>query len=276
MSYYLELQVRGARPTELELPAQPATVGSGASDLRVPDNAGLLERHLLVTPSEAGVTVAVAQGAPGLVFRGQELREVVVPWGEEAYVENVRLAFLKRSADAKRTSAWLMLAPLLLLALGLAGPKREAPIELSKNLEAPELVGPLPACRETEQAAAAARGRELVRAAEAKMQRSVFVSRERVEAIDLLAEAKGCLELAQLDSEAQRAEATLRQWTERLNEDFAAAELRLRLALTEERTDQALSAIRELRALLAASPPSPYAEWLEELKRRLEQEAPEE
>ncbi len=273
MAKFLELQVRGAQPVELQLPAAAVTLGSGpGSDLRVPESSGLLERHLLLTPSEEGVTVAVGNHAPGaLVFRGQELRAALVPWGDEAYVGNLRLGFLSRGAEGGRSSALLLLAPVLLLLIGMAAfADGEPEIDPTDSVEAPPLAGPPPACREQEPARAEPRAKEAERAAHAKMQRSAFVTREGVEALDLLAESSACFRAAGLASESARVDSAYHKWGERLNEDYASARLRLRLALTEQRSENALAAVREIEALLAARPSSPYTEWLSELRRKLE------
>jgi hypothetical protein len=273
MARFLELQVRGSQPVELELRTGQVTLGSGAgSDVRVPESSGLLERHLLLTPGDEGVVVAIASHAPGrLVFRGQELREAQVPWGDEAYVANLRLGFLARGAEASRASTLLLLAPVLLLLVGMASLADGTPeIDPTDSVEAPSLAGPPLPCREAEPGRAEHRGKEAERAAQAKMQRSAFVTREGIEAMDLLAEASTCFRVAGLEAESQRVETALGKWSERLNDDYASARLRLRVALAEERPENALGAVRELEALLAARPPSPYTEWLTELRRKLE------
>jgi hypothetical protein len=273
MARLVELQVRGSQAVELQLPAAPVTLGSGpSSDLRVPESSGLLERHLLLTPSDAGVTVAVGNHATGaLIYHGQELREALVPWGDEAYVANLRLGFVSRGAEAGRSSTLLLLTPVLLLLIGMAAfADGEPEIDPTASVEAPSLAGPPASCREPDPARAGPRAKEAERAAHAKMQRSAFVTREGLEALDLLAESSACFRTAGLEPEAARVEAEHRAWSERLNDDYAAARLRLRLALAEERPEGALGAVRELEALLAARPSSPYTEWLTELRRKLE------
>jgi hypothetical protein len=272
MAKFVELHVRGSQPVELELPPGRATLGSGSgSDLRVPESSGLLERHLLLTPSESGVTVSVAAHAPGaLNFRGQELREALVPWGDEIYIAKLRLAFSARGAEKNRSSALLLLAPVLLLLIGMAAfTDGEPEIAPTDSVEAPALAGP-PTCRETEPERATRRAREAEHAASAKMQRSAFVTREGVEALDLLAESSACFRAAGLADESARLDAAYTKWHERLNDDYASARLRLQVALSSERTESALGAVRELEALLSARPPSPYTEWLAELRRKLE------
>jgi hypothetical protein len=273
MAYFLELQVRGSAPVELELPSGRATLGAGSSsDLRVPESSGLLDRHLLLTTGDAGVTVTLASHAPGaLVFRGQELRDALIPWGDEAYLANLRLGFVSRAGGPRRASALFLLIPLLVLSVGVASLSGSEPeLDPTEDVEAPELGVPPTGCRENEPAPALERATEAERAAHAKMQRSAFVTREGVDALDLLAESSLCFRAAGLEGESRRVEAVLLKWSARLNEDYSAARLRLRLALADGRSEDALAAVRKIEALLSPRPPSPYTDWLAGVRRELE------
>lgn len=192
-----------------------------------------------------------------------------VPWGEEAYAGNLRLGFIAR---AKREgSPLLLLAPVLLLAAGMAiTPKLDTRVEPDSEVDAPSIALPQVRCTESEPARAEHRARVTEQAGRARAQRFPFATRDGVEALDLLVESAACYRAAGRDGDADRLQDAAATWFARLDDEYASARLRLRVALDQERHGDALSAARHLQALLSPRPASPYSEWLAGLSRRLE------
>jgi hypothetical protein len=274
MAYFVEIQIPGLPSQEHELEDGPILVGSGPeAAIRLDESAGMASQHLQLLPGDDGVRVTVAPGvrAP-LVFRGKPCTEALVPWGEEAYAGSVRLGFVLR-ARGSGSPVLLLLAPVLLLLAGMALiPEIDSGLEQGSEVDAPALAQAECQCREQEPARAALRAREAEHAGNAKLQRFPFVAREGLEAMDLLQEAAACYTLAQRTEDARRAHGAASAWSGQLGEDYAAARLRLRVALDRERHTDALAAVHHLQALLAVRPPSPYSEWLSTLERGLERQ----
>jgi hypothetical protein len=271
MPHFVEIQVAGLPAREHEL-IGPTVIGSGPeAEVRLAESTGFAGRHLEINVSDQGALVALAPGVRGsIVFRGKECSETLVPWGEDIYAGGVRLGFVVRRKRAGGPLLFL-LAPTLLLAIGMTLlPKLGDSVVKDAEVEAPPLALRELECREREPARAERRAREAEQVARARMQRSVFVPRDGLEALDGFQEAVACYRDAGNEGEAQRAKAHLDRWSSQLNDDYAAARLRLRVALDRDRPQDALSAVRSLQALLSARPPSRYTEWLSSLQRQLE------
>jgi hypothetical protein len=271
MAHYVEIQVPGLPSREHELSLRAVKVGTGSeAELRLPVSSGFAGLQLELTTAEHGVRVALFSGAQGtLVFRGQECAEAFVPWNEELFAGGVRLAFIARPKRAG--SPLLLLAPVLLLAAGMMLlPKLENRVEGEGEVEAPPLALSKIECREKEPAHVERRAREAEHAGRAKLQRFAFAAHEGIEALDLLAEASACFNAAGQADDAARARDAHSAWSGQLADDYAAARLELRVALEQERYQQALNAASHLQALLAARPACPYSEWLSSVAHRLE------
>jgi hypothetical protein len=98
----------------------------------------------------------------------------------------------------------------------------------------------------------------------------VFARAEGIEALQLLGVAGACYRQAAETRGAARAANELERWTGRLNEEYAALRLRLRVALDHGRHSEALLAVRGLQSLTGARPGTAYAEWLTALRRELD------
>jgi hypothetical protein len=273
MPHFVEIQTPGSPARQHEL-LGPITLGSGPeAEIRLPETAGVAGRHLVITRSEQGAHVALVSGVHGaIVFRGKECSEALVPWGEDVFAGSVRLGFVSRS---KRDGSplLLLLAPVLLLAVGMTFlPQLGGSVDRDNEVEPPPLGLSELGCREQEPARAAQRARELEHAARAKVQRSAFVAHDGVQALDRFQEAAACYRTAGGEGEADRIQAEHDRWSARLNQDYAAARLKLRVALDRDRPGDALNAVRSLQALLSGRPASPYTEWLSSLQRQLERQ----
>jgi len=271
MQTFVEIHLAGLAPQQHELPRERVVVGSATdATIRIPAHAGFAAYQLELTPGDDGVDVKVAAGiATPIVFRGVGCNEALVPWGEEVYVAGARLGFVKR-ARRTRGAALLLLAPALVLAAGLALVPNLEQSANRDDVEAPTVAPMTSACRETEPARAHERARETERAGFAKLQRFEFVAHEGVEALDLLNESSACYGVAQHGADRERLQAALTSATARVNADYTAARLKLRLALDQGRSRDALSAVSYLRSLLAGRPSSPYMDWLCDVERRLQ------
>lgn len=276
MKRYVEVHLPGLGSERHELAEEAQVLGTGPdASVRVDSRSQLRARHLELTIAGTGVRVVVAAGIDGaFFFEGAERTRAFVPWGEEVFLGNIRLTFLE-AAEAERSSPILLgLAPIALLLIGLSVFKalgREVPS--SRSVEPPNLFDERVTCRERDPQVAEHHAREAERAAQAKAERFAFAFRDGVDAGRLFQESGACFEAVGLTTEVARVNDESRGWIGRVNDEYAAARLRLRVALDHRRFAEALDAAKELRALLADRQSTPYAEWLADLERELAQNA---
>ncbi|HVW25512.1 MAG TPA: hypothetical protein VHC69_09085 [Polyangiaceae bacterium] len=275
MKRYVEVHLPGLGSERHELVEEEQVLGTGPdAGVRVDPRSQLRARHLELTIAATGVRVVVAAGIDGaFFFEGAERTHAFVPWGEEIFLGNVRLTFLE-TAEAERPSPILLgLAPVALL-IGMSVFKAMAcEVPSARTVEAPNLFDERVTCRERDPQVAEHRAREAERAAHAKAERFAFAFRDGVEAGRLFQESRACFETVGLESDVARVNDESRGWIGRVNDEYAAARLRLRVALDHRRYAEALEAAKELRALLGDRQSTPYAEWLAELERELVQNA---
>ena len=143
----------------------------------------------------------------------------------------------------------------------------------SARAEAPALVETLVTCSASDPTTTVHRALEAERAARAKAQRFLFDFSDGVEALRLYQEAAACFDRAGRTAEATRAQSDLANWQARVNDEYSALRLRLRVALDHDRFADALHATKELQALLSDRVESPYLEWLARVRRELETKA---
>jgi hypothetical protein len=125
-------------------------------------------------------------------------------------------------------------------------------------------------CPNADQFAAERRAQQYERAARAKQERSAFFPSDGPDAAALLDQAMACFERADKHEDAERMDKELSHWKQQLDRQYAALRLRLRAALDNERTVDALSAVKELKSLLAHRQDGPYRQWLEQVARNIE------
>jgi hypothetical protein len=275
MRRYVEVHAPGIGSERHELAVETVVLGTGSdATVRVDRRSLLYARHLELMTTATGVSVAVAPGVDGtFVLEGSERKSALVPWGEEVFLGNVRLTFLE-TAEAERPSVVLLgFAPVALLVIGFSMFKavgRDTPSD--RSVEAPVLFDERVTCSEHDRQVAEHRAREAERAAQAKAERFAFAFRDGVEAGRLFLEAHACLESLGLVNDASRLDDESHRWIGRVNEEYGAARLRLRVALDHRRYAEALAATKEIRALLTGRD-GPYAEWLADVERELVQNA---
>jgi hypothetical protein len=120
-----------------------------------------------------------------------------------------------------------------------------------------------------------ARGREAAAAGRARAQRYPFAAREGRTALELLATAQACLELAHQDAEAHDVKRQRAALLDRMERDYRVLRIRLSRARAAGRHPQALRAARGLLALLEHVR-DPYVDQLRALEHRLAHRAAEE
>jgi len=271
---FVEIHIPGGNPERHELLATNSIVGIGAeAAVRVSPASKFADVELELQLKADGVIVrSVAQTQGGIIFEGAAVSVADVPWGEEIFAKGVRLTFL--AASTKRSGpnpALLIIAPLVLLVAGFAAfESLETGDTLAREIEAPSLVDEDRPCALSSPQEAEHHAREAERAALAKEERFPFEARDGVEAASLLGEARACFATAALESDRTRANAELKQWSERLDQEYSALQLRLRVALDNERQQDALDACQALEALLASRPDCPYRQWLSSVRREVE------
>lgn len=273
----LELEVSGEHTRRQELEGERLVIGTGSdTSIRVVGASGVLPRHVEVSLDPTGARLAVVEEAPnGVVFRGSEHRKVHVPWGEEAYVGNLRLMFLDESEQSGRSKGpLLILAPLLVLAVfGVLTGAFKPASPSAQTIDAPTLAETPVACSASDSATTGHRALEAEHAARAKAERFLFDFSDGVDALRLYREAVACFDRAGRTADVARARTELADWQGRVNDEYAAMRLRLRVALDHDRYADALRAVKELQALLSDRPESAYLEWLARVRRELETKA---
>ena len=274
MKVFVEIHWPGACAERHELTAERVSIGTGAeASIRVPITTGFESEQLELFTSERDVRVQIPPGSKGrLTFEGAEQRRVRVPIGGEVFVGNVRLSFLGAAAHRRIHPLLLLAIPGAAIMAGVAAYDATQPDDPSSHdVPAPSLFDDHKSltCPNTDQLAAEYRAQQYEQAARAKQERSAFFLSDGPDAAALLDQATACFERANKHEDAERVGKELSQWKQRLDEQYAALRLRLRAALDNERTDDALSAVKELQSLLAHQQDGPYRQWLEQVARNI-------
>jgi len=275
MSTFVEIHWPGACAERHKLNAERVSIGTGAeASIRVPSTTGFENEQLELFTGEHDVRVQIPPGIKGrLTFEGTELRRVRVPIGGEVFVGNVRLSFLRSSAHRRIHPLLLLAMPGVAIVAGFGAYNVIQPNDPSSHeVPAPSLFDDHKTltCPDADQLAAERRAQQYERAARAKRERSAFFSSDGPDAVALLYRAMTCFERANKHDDAERIGEESSHWKEQLNERYTTLRLRLRAALDNERTGDALSAVKELKSLLAHQQDGPYRQWLEQVGRNTE------
>jgi hypothetical protein len=275
MKTFVEIHCPGAYAERHELAAERVSIGTGTeATIRVPSVTGLESEQVELFAGDQDVRVQIPPGVKGkLVFEGAEQRRVRVPIGGEVFIDNVRLSFLRVSAHRRLHPLLLLAIPSVAILAGLGAHNATQPGDpCSIEVPAPALFDAhqVATCPNTDPLAAEHRARQDERAARAKQERSAFFSSDGPEAAALLQQAMACFQRANKRNDAERVSRELLLWKGRLNEHYATLRLRLRAALDNDRTTDALSAVKELKSLLAHQQDSPYRQWLMQVGRDVE------
>lgn len=268
------MHMPGGNPERHEVLGARALVGVGPeATVRVSPASKFAAVELELELHPGAVVVRCAPRAQGsFIFEGAAVSVATVPWGGEIFAKGVRLTFLAPSA--KRTGpnpVLLLVAPLVLLVTAfVAFQSLETANPLAREMEPPALIDEERPCAQTNPQDAARHAREAEQAALAKEERFPFEARDGVDAARLLGEARACFATAASEPDRTRVDAELKQWSERLNQDYSALQLKLRVGLDNDRQQDALDACAGLEALLAGRPDSPYRQWLGAVRHELE------
>jgi hypothetical protein len=254
---------------------QRSVIGASADADVVLGVPGVAQHHFRLELGPGHVDVRLAPGARPLCYAGKRFVGGKLGYDQDFYLEQLRFNCRAPNGSSPRQRlVWLtlaLLAPALLIGLALPGPARDA--RLGAPDEAIELFATAPACPDSEPASALRHAERLEGAARAKRERHRYDPHDGVEAGRLYAEASACFERAGDARGRERTESAGAGWRARVTEELRAAQLRLRAALADQRTDAAL---RELAALrrLTKNEPHRYARWLEEKERALRSKPP--
>lgn len=229
-----------------------------------------------LVPGEHGVLVKARAGAAVRIrVHGSELSEAIIPWGDEVFLDDARLAFVTAPSGGRGRPLLLLLALLGAVGVVVATSRGRLGASVAGNDPVPP---PLPAaaatCSATGGMTVEARAFDAERSAAAKRARYAFDVSDGVAALPLYDEAAACFREAGRIEDARRATAEADAWRTRLDADYASLVLELRAARAEKRVRDALRAARDLEALLASQPEHPYTEWLRGVRRELEQQRP--
>jgi hypothetical protein len=273
MTYLLEVQAPGCQAEQYELKTGVVSVGYGEGAELAVAAPPLLPRHVALEVQSEGVRAHLLAGVDGnMVFEGLQLRETMVPWGAEIFVNGVRLSFLAVERSQRKVHPLLVLAlGGALIALGWQGGGAAA--EASHGVaavEPPALTMPVTPCSESDPLLALERGRREELAASAKRERYPFDASEGLRSLERLQIARACFGNAGAAAEAGRVEQASESLQRSLDEDLAAWRLRLERAVQQDRPREALKAITGLDALVSPLGESPYRAWLRDERRRLE------
>lgn len=273
MKAFVEIHWPGGFAERHELTAERVSIGTGTqATIRVPVSTGFESEQLELFTGEHDVRVQIPPGTKGrITFDGAEERRVRVPLGGEVFVGNVRLSLLGATAHRRIPPLLLVAMPGLAIMAGFRTYEAIQPdAPSSHEVPAPSLFDDQPtlACATTDPLVAEHRARQDERTARAKRERAAFFPSDGPDAAALLDQAAACFERANKHDDAQRIVRELSQWRQQLIERYAS--LRLRASLDNERTADALSAVKELKSLLAHQQDGPYRQWLEHVHRTLE------
>jgi hypothetical protein len=273
--HFVEIHAAGNATERHEIVGAEARIGSGpASSIRPKHSETLRAEHVRVAPMDDGCRVGLMPGVAGpLMFAGTPQWEVLVPWGDEVFLDGTRFTFLRASAESKRPSPVLLAVVGVVLALAGVAFARSSDDqgESRRDPEPPPLLQKPAQCPDSDPIRGQALASQAERSALAKEERSAFAIADGAHALALLSEAEACYRAAANTSDAERVNVELRRWTAHLNEDFAATRLRLRMALEHGRSGEALDAVQCLQALLEQHGKEPYTDWLDSLRRELEE-----
>jgi len=273
---FVEIHAVGGAAERHEIVGQDVRVGSGATCAIRPRAANAFRaEHILLTPSDSGCRVRLAQGVQGpLMFGGAPQWEVLVPWGDEVFLEGMRFTFLRERRSSMHTSPvlWGTAVVLALTALFFAQ-SSEGETVAKRELEPVALLVGRAHCPESDPSHMASFANQAEQSALAKEERTAFDTRDGAQALTLLRDAAACYQAAAENAESDRANLELTRWLAQMNEDYAATRLRLRLALQHQRWSEALEAVEHIQALLVEHSRGPYLDWLSELRSELQRRA---
>ncbi len=272
------------RSVEMHLPGKPAIVQAleGPISIAAGDGLWFVDKTkssgepiaIELSPRADGVLVQTRADARVVVrHEGRAITEVLVPWGDEVFVQGVRLTFVLDASSADRVRALVLgLGGVAVVAASLFGLRALRSQAQSAYVDPPALVASQASCPETDAQAAESHARDAESAGLAKRERYPFDPADGPEAVSLLREAAVCFGTAGRSQDAARADAAASEWEERLNSDYTALHTRLRVALDREQSSEALGAAKELELLLSRSAESPYREWLVARRQELEKQ----
>lgn len=281
MNYFVEIFFGNDHTERHELRDRTTRVGGAASrNIRPARGAPSSNRAancfatecLELERLEHGCRVTLLPGAltRTLSHHGRNVQTALVAWGDDAFVGAIRLTFLQ---EARKNRFTVLMVALVLIGLiplfsAFFGDKMKS--SGVSAVQPPPLFADPAACPQSQATGLPQFAGELERRAWAKQERSPFFVAESIEAVKLLRAARACYLKSGDESAASRLTKLLKSWTDRLNEDYAAARLRLRLAMQHERWADALKAVTLLETLGAAQTEHEYTVWLGRLRRDLE------
>lgn len=244
MRHFVEIHAANSTTERHEIVGAEARIGSGTTCAIRPRRAEAFQpEHVRLAPSDAGCAVSLMPGVAGpIMHAGAPQREVVVPWGDEVFLDGTRFTFLRESGPSKRPSPVLLgvAAVVLILVAVIFARSAEDESASQLDLEPPALLEKASQCLESDPTRGEVLAKQTERSALAKEERSSFAVADGAQALGLLSEAEACYRLAGKDADAGRLKTELARWTGQMNEDYAAARLRLRFALEHQRWDEAL------------------------------------
>lgn len=273
MKRYVEVSAPGSQPRRYALSGGTVTLGTGRqAGIRAEHARGLLGEHVELSPGPDGCQIRLCRGVDSvLVYDGRSGGEHLVPWGQDAFVDHVRLSMIETEPEKHAGLLLVLLValglPLALFALRGVGHAIES---AEKAPTAPPLTAePAVACSQIDPGMASHRAERAHLGALAKVARYPFEAADGVEALGLFAEARACYEQGGRPEDAERVRSELGRWRDRLEQEYQAHQLGLERALENGAQAQALAEIARLRALLAHAGLDPYVAWLSRAERRL-------
>jgi hypothetical protein len=273
MSHSVDIHAPGQPAERRSLEADAVWVlDAGRGLLRARGETRGLPPEAELVPSEQGVLVKARAGAAVRVrVHGSEVQEALISWGDEVFLDDVRLSFVSKADRSKGRPLLLLLGLLVATGAVLSTTRATTSSSPSKpEVPPPALHASGSTCSVTGARSAEARAFDAERAALAKRERYVFDLSDGVAALPLLDEAAACFRESGRIEDARRTSTALDEWRRKLDTDYASLQLELRAALADHRVKPALRAARDLEDLLAARADHPYVEWLRGTRRDLE------
>ena len=202
------------------------------------------------TAMACGVSLS---GDTEIRHRGEILKADAVPWGEEVYLDGVRIGACRSEAFGVQSKARLLvLLGALLCCLWWFRVRRVPPVtaETATQWVSEEALFTARPCECEGVPACARRAQDYEREGASRSERYAFDPRDGSAATRLFARAQSCRQQAGDEGQARRLAALAADWQRRVAHDLRAHELALKLAKKNEQPERVVAELQALGRFL--------------------------
>ena len=249
--YWIELCRSGGAAVRYNFVDDVLCLGSGEApvDVRVPE---LGASRLVLTRTALACGVSLS-GDVEIRHRGEILKAESVPWGEEFYLDGVRIGACRAEASGAQSKARLVvLLSALLFAILSFRAQSGAPqvVEVATEWVSEDALFVAQRCECEGVPACERRAQEYEGDAVARSERYAFDPRDGSAAARLFARAVSCRQQAGDEDQALRLEAMAADWQRRVAHDLRGHELALKLAKKNEQPERVVAELQALGRFL--------------------------